>query len=75
MGGKFPERFPPAMRLFSLIQVLILAFLGGVVLTRAGIIFPEWLPASRRIVWGVVAFSVVSVMANLATPSKWERLI
>lgn len=49
--------------------------LGTIVFTRAGFIFPEWFPASKKIIWGVVAFSVLGVIANLATPSKLERNI
>jgi hypothetical protein len=75
MGGKFPGRYPPAMRFVCLIQIFILTILGTIVFTRAGIIFPKWFPASKKIIWGVVAFSVLGVMANLATPSKWERMI
>ncbi len=75
MGGRFPGRYPPVMRLVCLLQVFILAVLGTIVFTRARIIFPEWFSASRTIVWGVVAFSALSVVANLATPSKWERIV
>jgi hypothetical protein len=75
MAGKFPGRYPPAMRFVCLIQIFIFTILGTIVFTRAGIIFPEWFPASKKIIWGVVAFSVLGVIANLATPSKWECII
>jgi hypothetical protein len=75
MGGRFPGQFPPAMRFVCLIQIAILAFLGAVVLTRAGMILPEWYPQSTNVIWGVVMFSSVGLVANLFTPSKWERNI
>lgn len=75
MGGKFPGQFPPAMRFVCLIQIVVLMILSLTVFTRAGIIWPEGLSISRYIIWGVVVFTVLSVIANLATPSKWERII
>ena len=75
MGGKFPGRYPKIMRFVCLIQIFILIILGTIVFTRAGIILPEWYPASKKIIWGVAAFSVLGVIANLITPSKWERII
>lgn len=75
MGGKFPGRFPPYMRVLALIQMVVLLLFGFVVLVRAGIVFPQWLDASKKLIWGIVAFCALSVVANLATPSKWERIV
>ena len=75
MGGKFPRRYPPVMRFVCLVLIFIFTILGAIVFTRAGIIFPEWLSASKKIIWGVVAFNVLGVLMNLATPSKWERIL
>ena len=74
MGGRFPGRFPPAVRALALFQALLLAFFGVVVLVRAGMAFPEWHAVSVKLIWGVVIFSALSVVANVATPSKWERI-
>jgi hypothetical protein len=75
MGGKYPGRFPVSMRITALIQFFILGFLTVIVLTRAGIIYQEWFLISKKLVWVTVAISVVSLFANLATPSKWERIL
>ncbi len=75
MGGKFPGRFPPKMRIAALVQGVILAFLGAVVLVRSGLLLPEWSASARWLIWVVVAFSGLSVVLNVITPSKWERII
>jgi hypothetical protein len=36
---------------------------------------PGWEPVSRTLVWGVVAYCVLGVLANALTPSRWERII
>ena len=75
MAGKFPGRFPPSMRAVSFVQTFVLIFLGAIVWTRAGIIFPQWYLASEKFAWGVVAFAVLSFILNLITPIKLERII
>jgi hypothetical protein len=75
MGGRFRGRFPPAMRVAAVAQSLVLAALGAIVLTRAGLALPAWHALSRTLVWGVVAFGAVSVALNLATPSRRERMV
>lgn len=45
------------------------------VLARAGLILPGWSRLSRRLIWGVVAFSALSLVLNLLTPSAGERAI
>ncbi len=75
MGGKYPGRFPRQLRIAAVVQALVLVGLGAVVLTRAGLIFPQWFAASTMLIWGVVAFSALSLVLNLITPSKWERII
>jgi len=73
MGGRFPGRFPPAMRVAALVQVVIYGLMGAVVFARAGLILPDMLEASRVAVWPVVALTAVAVVLNLITPSRWER--
>jgi hypothetical protein len=65
MGGRFPGRFPPAMRVAALVQIAIYA--------RAGIALPDLFEISRIVVWVVVALMAVAVLLNLITPSRWER--
>lgn len=71
MGGRFPGRLPPAMRFAAVGQALILGLLAVVVLARAGLVHTGWEGGWRG--WAVVAFSAVSLLMNLATPSKVER--
>ncbi len=53
MGGRFPGKFPPAMRVAALVQIVILAIIGVVISVRGGIIFPEWFSSAEKIIWGV----------------------
>jgi hypothetical protein len=73
MGGRFPGRFPPAMRIAALIQVAIYGLMGAIVFARAGLALPEWLDISRIAIWIVVGVLALAVVLNLITPSKWER--
>lgn len=73
MGGRFPGRFPPAMRIAALLQIAVYGLLGAVVLARAGLILPELFDVSRIAIWVVVCVMGLAVVLNLITPSKWER--
>ena len=75
MGGAFPGQFPPALRIAAIIQAVLLAGLAAVILARAGLTLPRWSRASRWLAWVVVAFSTVSFILNLITPSAGERAI
>ena len=75
MGGAFPGQFPPGLRVAAVVQAVILAGWALVVLARAGITLPQWSRTSRRLVWVVVAFSALSLVLNLITPSARERAI
>ena len=35
--------------------------------------FPEWQPMSRTLIWVVVTYCALGVLANAATSSRWER--
>jgi hypothetical protein len=73
MGGAFPGRFPPAMRVAAVGQAFLLALLAGVVLARAGLALPGWASVATWLIWFVVAFAVVATILNLITPSAGER--
>jgi hypothetical protein len=73
MGGAFPGRFPTGMRVAAAAQGLLLLASAGVVLARAGVALPQWAAASSWLIWAVVAFSAVSTLLNLITPSPAER--
>jgi hypothetical protein len=75
MGGKFPGKYPPVMRLASLFQVIILALLASIVLSKSGFMFPDWYLFAKSAIWFVVVFSVIATILNIITRSKWERRI
>lgn len=75
MGGAFPGRVPPPMRLAAVASALVILLLGAIVAARAGLALPRWHAASRRLVWLVVAYTVVGVVLNAITPSPWERAL
>jgi hypothetical protein len=73
MGGKFPGRYPPAMRAAALAQAALLALLAVVVLSKAELVLPSVSQALPSLIWLAVAFSAVSVALNSITPSSGER--
>lgn len=73
MGGAFPGRFPPAMRLAAVAQAILLGLMAAVVLSRAGLVLPQWSQVSGWLTWVIVAFVAVSVVLNTVTPSAGER--
>lgn len=75
MGGAFPGRFPPPLRIAALAQAALVVMMAVVVLSRAGVVFANWSRATRRIVWVVVAFAALGVVLNLITPSAGERAL
>lgn len=75
MGGAFPGSFPPRMRVAALIQAVILALLGLVVLSAAGIVAPGVADAVPTLIWLPVVVSTLSLILNAITPSAGERRI
>ncbi|MFC3851264.1 hypothetical protein ACFOSD_06880 [Salinispirillum marinum] len=73
MGGKYPGRFPPSLRVAAVVQALLLLCLALIVLTRAGLMFPGFYAFSTVAIWFVVAFCALSAVLNSITPSKKER--
>lgn len=75
MGGAYPGTFPPALRVAALFQAALLIGFALVALSRADLILPAWAQASRWMMWVIVAFSTLSLILNLITPSAGERAI
>ena len=73
MGGTWPGRLPPALRLGAVVQALMLAAMAGVVLARSGGAPARWARQSRWMIWIVVAVAALSLALNLMTPSAAER--
>ena len=74
-GGKFPGELPVYMRAASIASALLLLGFGMVVSARSGIALSHWQPISRVLVWVVVGYCALGVIANALTPSAWERII
>jgi hypothetical protein len=74
-GGRFPGRLPPHMRRIAVVSALLLPMFGLVVAVRAGVLLPGWRPLAEVVIWGVVAYCALGVVANTFTPSRWERAI
>ncbi|MGF9697900.1 hypothetical protein [Paenibacillus sp. MABNR03] len=75
MGGKFPGKYPPSMRYACLLQITILVFIGLVVLSKAGVLLPQWSAFADTAIWFIVAYLVLGTILNLITRSVWERRI
>lgn len=75
MGGKFPGRFPTAMRVAALFQIVILVFIALIVLARAGIFLEAFSAFAESAIWGVVIYSLLGTILNIMTPSKKERIL
>ncbi|MET3846538.1 hypothetical protein [Paenibacillus sp. OAE614] len=75
MGGKFPGKYPPGMRVGAIVQAIVLLAIAAIVLSRSGFIFTTWDSFANKAIWFVVAFSTISTVLNLITRSKWERRI
>lgn len=75
MGGKYPGKYPPGMRVVSLLNMIILSFLTIIVLVKADLILSQFKSFSNTAIWFVVAFSAVGSVLNMITPSKIERKI
>ena len=75
MSGRFPGTLPAPMRAAAVVQALVLVVVALIVAARAHLLFPRWYGASRKLVWVVVGFSLVSVVLNAMTPSPLERAV
>lgn len=75
MGGASPGQLPPRMRAIAATSALLLIAFGAIVASLAGLALPRWRRASARLIWVVLAYCVVGVVLNAATPSHRERLL
>ncbi len=74
MGGKFPGKYPPEMRITAIVNILILMFVAAIVLSKAGLLFPGMMPFSERAIWFVIVFFAAGTVMNTITPSRIERI-
>ena len=75
MGGAYPGRLPPGMRVAACFQAVLLLLFALIVAARARLLLPRWRGASRPLVWVVVAYMVVGIGLNAITPSQPERAL
>lgn len=75
MGGRFPARFPATLRVAALVQAILLAFFALVTLSKAKVLWVQYYDVAENVIWVVVAVSGLSLIMNLVTPSKWERIL
>jgi hypothetical protein len=74
MGGKYPGKYPPKMRIIAVINILILGVIAVIVLSRAGLILPQLAGISRIAIWFIVVYFIIATVLNSITPSKIERI-
>jgi hypothetical protein len=75
MGGTFPGRYPPALRVAALVQAVVIGGLAVVVLSAAGIVLPGLASDLPWLIWVAVAFSAIAVVLNAISRSAGERRI
>jgi hypothetical protein len=73
MGGAYPGRLSPTMRLAVAGQATVIALLTVVVLSDAGLALEALADAAPWLIWIAVVFSGVSVVLNAITRSPVER--
>lgn len=75
MGGKYPGKFPPALRIAALVQAFVLTGFAFVVLVRGKVIDSNFYTLAETAVWGVVMLMGLSFAMHLVTPSRWEKIL
>jgi hypothetical protein len=75
LGGRYKGAIPYRIRFVPLASLALIGGFAVIVLSRAGIAFAGLEERSAKLVWGVVAYCVLGVLANYFTPSRRERLL
>ena len=75
MGGAFPGRFPPPMRVAALVQGLLIGLLAVGGLSTAELVLPELVDAFPWFAWIAVVVSALAVALNAISRSAGERRI
>lgn len=74
-GGAYAGALPNTMRWASGASAILVCTFAAIVLIRAGVVASAWQPLARKLIWGVVAYCAVGVVANALTPSSLERML
>ncbi len=75
MGGAFPGRYPPPMRVAAVVQAVLIGGLALIVLSAAGLVMPDLAASLAWLVWVPVAISTLAVILNSISRSAGERRI
>ena len=75
MGGVFPGRYPPPMRVAAVVQAVLIGLLALAVLSAAGLFLPDLIAAIPWLAWAAVAVSALAVILNALSRSAGERRI
>lgn len=73
MGGAFPGRFPPPMRVAAVIQAVLIGFIALAVLSAGGLVLPQVTVAFPWLVWVAVVVSAIALVLNAISRSAGER--
>lgn len=72
VGGRFPGRLPGPWRALALVQASLLLAMACAMLDRGGVLR---LGLPDLSFWTALALTVLTTIANIATPSRPERLL
>lgn len=75
MGGAFPGRYPPPMRVAAIVQAVLIGLLALAVLSAAGLVLPDLIAAIPWVAWVAVVVSALAVILNALSRSAVERRI
>lgn len=75
LGGRWRGALPLRVRVLPAVSLLLLVAFSVIVLARADIAFPEIQAHARTLIWVVVGYSSLGVVANAVTPSRKERFL
>ena len=73
MGGKYPGKYPPAMRIVAVLNMVILSGIAIIVLVKADLLFPRLDSFASTAIWFIIGFCAIGTLLNAITPSKIER--
>jgi hypothetical protein len=75
MGGAFPGRYPPPMRVAAVVQAVLLGVIAGIVLSAANVALPSLADSFPWLIWVVVVLMALGVFLNAISRSAGERRI
>lgn len=75
MGGFHHGTYDVKLKFAALFQIFIIAVMAVIVLLRADILKGATIDAAKRGMWLVLFLSFMSMVMNVITPSKKERML